>query len=201
MRKVNPNHSPRLDWLPDYDDDLIYEALQQKWDEVYWVLKIAIWWAIVTAVVFFAIDLGMGGLLAVPFAVLPFWLVPQGLTDSRTRTSLASLSSCPEHVEDQRTREVRSERSTGGNCGKAGFVVTKPKEAEFASRVAVGGSPFSCSQLSGIADSRVPQAPGSARSAFAESRAGSRRIVNCWNGVSARSRHSASCSLPVPMTR
>lgn len=136
-----PDRSPRLDWLPDYDDDLIYEALQQKWDEVYWVLKIAIWWAIVTTVVFFAIDLGIGGLLAVPFAVLPFWLVPQGW-------QILEL--------ERRWRAYRRAQNTlkisdlGGEertvnwwqLRKAGFVVTKPKESNLRREWKLSGRPF-----------------------------------------------------------
>lgn len=133
--------SPRLDWLPDYNDDLIYEALQQRWDEVYWVLKIAIWWAIGTAVMFFAVDSGLGGLLAVPFAVLPFWLVPQGRQILELERRWRAYRRAQNTLQ---ISELGSEERTVNwwQLRKAGFAVTKPQEPNVHREWQLAGCPF-----------------------------------------------------------
>jgi hypothetical protein len=133
--------SPRLDWRPEYNDDILYEALQQKWDEVYWVLKIAIWWAIVTAVVLFAVDFGLGGLLAVPLAVIPYWFIRQGQEIWKLERRWRAYRHAQNTLQ---ISELGGEERTVNwwQLRKAGFVASKPQEPHVHREWRLAGRPF-----------------------------------------------------------
>jgi hypothetical protein len=56
--------APRLDWEPDYDEVEVNQALQQKWEDIWWACKYGLWWLTLCLVTFFVYEETLALLLA-----------------------------------------------------------------------------------------------------------------------------------------
>jgi hypothetical protein len=130
-----------LDWLPDFDERLIDEALRQKWNEVYWVLNLALWWSVICLVVMFAFDLVLGLCLAAPILAVACWLAIHVrsilVLQSRRRAFLRAPPAIPIENLGQTEQVVN-----WWQLRKAGFSVIKPQEPNIDRDARLGGKPY-----------------------------------------------------------
>jgi hypothetical protein len=86
------SRSTRLDWLPDYDEPLINQALERLWNDTFWLLKYGLWWSILCIVVFVLYDPTLGIVLAAPLLAFAPWLWRQAkqilVLEQRRRAAL-----------------------------------------------------------------------------------------------------------------
>lgn len=146
--------SPRLDWLPDYDEPIINEELHRRWDELWRVANWAIWWALLCTVLFFAYDRSLGICLSTPLAVTVYWLamqVPAIRKLDRRRRAAASADGKLTVADLRQCTEVRV--VNWWELRKAGFSFVKPQDKYEDPAWRLVGRPFAILQYQSL---RIP---------------------------------------------
>lgn len=137
---VQEDRSPRLDWLPDYDDALIREQI----DERVSVLTQVAPYAIVYSLAWFFIVYfyrGIGLVLAAPIVVFAFWLWDrlQKIRELERRIKAFDRASNNLKISDLGKEE---QTVNWWSLRKAGFSVSSPEDPNVYKEWKLGGRPF-----------------------------------------------------------
>jgi hypothetical protein len=140
-RPTTQSSTTRLDWLPDYDEELINQALQRRWNQVWWALKYVLWWLILSTVVFALYAQLLGIFLAAPLLVITplFWHQGQKIFVLECRRRAAAQVTDKLNLSDLGQKE---QVVSWWALRKAFASVRKPREALSDPELRLSGKPF-----------------------------------------------------------
>lgn len=138
---------PRLDYLPDYDEELIKEALSEKWSEVRRAAQWVFWYALAVAAVLFGYERTLGLFLSAPIITSLWWFGNQAVT-------IAKLQLRRNAAVQPRERLTIAQLIQRGECEvnwwqlrAAGFSLLIPNDSLREHGLNVSGRPFATLQF------------------------------------------------------
>ena len=146
--------SPRLDWLPDYDEALIHEALVLHWNDVNMVLKWSGGWLLLCIAVLWTLERGLGIAMLLPLVLVAGWLWPRfqaiAELERRRRLALESKGYDLDYLEHLSRHETVI---NWWQLRKSGLDVVKPRDPLIDPDAGLAGRPFLILQHLGL---RIP---------------------------------------------